>query len=235
MSDLINPCVDIAFKKIFGVEENKDLLISLINSIVDAEDQVDDVTLLNPYNPKNFPNDKLSILDIKAKSKTGKRYNIEMQITDDTDYDKRLLYHWARFYTDQLEQKEDYSLLKAIGIHILNFTSILDSPKYHNVFHIKERESNIPYFEDLQLHTIDLKKFSPNYQADLPELLVKVKNMLDLWIVFLTRNDLLHKDSLPKNLDVPELKKALHVLEVMNFNPQERDLYEDHLKWLRLR
>ena len=50
----ISPRVDLAFKKIFGVEENKDLLISLINSIVGTEDQVSDITLLNPYNPKNF-------------------------------------------------------------------------------------------------------------------------------------------------------------------------------------
>jgi predicted transposase/invertase (TIGR01784 family) len=53
----INPRVDIAFKKIFGVEENKDLLISLINSIVSEQDQVTDLTLLNPYNNKNFAND----------------------------------------------------------------------------------------------------------------------------------------------------------------------------------
>ena len=56
----ISPRVDIAFKKIFGVEENKDLLISLINSVVGSEDQVSDVTLLNPYNLKNFKTDKLS-------------------------------------------------------------------------------------------------------------------------------------------------------------------------------
>ncbi len=54
MSHKINPRVDIAFKKIFGTEDNKDLLISLINSIVGEEDQVVDVTLLNPYNQKNF-------------------------------------------------------------------------------------------------------------------------------------------------------------------------------------
>lgn len=63
----ITPRIDIAFKKIFGVEENKDLLISLINSIVSEEDRIADVILLNPYNPKNFMQDKLSILDIKAK------------------------------------------------------------------------------------------------------------------------------------------------------------------------
>ncbi|WP_016770329.1 PD-(D/E)XK nuclease family transposase [Rickettsia sibirica] len=70
----VNPRVDLAFKKIFGVEENKDLLISLINSIVSEKDQIVEVTLLNPYNPKNFKANKLSILDIKAKSKSSKRY-----------------------------------------------------------------------------------------------------------------------------------------------------------------
>ena len=50
----ISPRVDVAFKKIFGVEENKDLLISLINSIVSKEDQIVDLTLLNPYIRKTF-------------------------------------------------------------------------------------------------------------------------------------------------------------------------------------
>ena len=65
MSDMINPRVDVAFKKIFGVEENKDLLMSLINSIVSHEDQVDHIELLNPYNECNYSKDTLSILDIK--------------------------------------------------------------------------------------------------------------------------------------------------------------------------
>ena len=91
----INPRVDLAFKKIFGVEENKDLLIALIYSIVSDEDQLVDLTLLNPYNAKNFQNDKLSILDIKAQNHEGKLYNIEMQITDEKHYDKRALYYWG--------------------------------------------------------------------------------------------------------------------------------------------
>ena len=132
----ITPRVDIAFKKIFGVEENKDLLMLLINSIVSQEDQVADITLLNPYNPKNFKKDKLSILDIKAEGVDGKRFNIEIQISDEADYNKRALYYWAKLYTEQLKEAEDYGQLsKAIGIHILNFTSIPESDKYHNVFH----------------------------------------------------------------------------------------------------
>ena len=68
----VNPRVDLAFKKIFGVEENKDLLISFINSIVSEKDQIVEVMLLNPYNPKNFLKDKLSVLELKPKVKTAK-------------------------------------------------------------------------------------------------------------------------------------------------------------------
>ncbi|MCE3231714.1 MAG: hypothetical protein K0R52_1642 [Alphaproteobacteria bacterium] len=233
--ELIDPRVDLAFKKIFGVEENKDLLISLINSIVGQEDQVVDVTLLNPYNPRNFSKDKLSILDIKAKGADGKRYNIEIQITDDADYDKRALYYWGKLYTEQLRVAEDYSSLsKAIGIHILNFTSIPEVANYHNVFHIREEETGLVYFEDLELHTIELKKFSKDPRAELADIVALVKNSLDMWVAFLTRRDLLKKDKLPPKLDNPALKKALNVLDVMDFGDEEREAYESHLKWLRL-
>jgi len=231
----ISPRVDLAFKKIFGVEENKDLLISLINSIVGAEDQVSEVTLLNPYNPKNFKTDKLSILDIKATNQDGKRFNIEIQISDEADYDKRALYYWAKIYTEQLKVAEDYSKLsKAIGIHILNFTSIPEVKKYHNVFHITEKETGLLYFKDLELHTIELKKFSDSSDEELADIVAKVKNALDMWLAFLTRNDLLIADNLPKELNDPNLKKAINVLNVMNFTPEEREAYEDHLKWLRI-
>ena len=231
----ISPRVDIAFKKIFGVEENMDLLISLINSIVGEEDQVREVTLLNPYNAKNFRQDKLSILDIKAKGVDGKRYNIEIQISDEADYDKRALYYWAKLYTEQLKAGEDYSTLsKAIGIHILNLYSIPQVDRYHNVFHITEKETGFRYFKDLELHTIELKKFSKDSHVELADIVGMVKTSLDMWAAFLTRHDLLNRENLPSELDDPALKKALGVLDVMNFAPEEREAYEEHLKWLRM-
>lgn len=232
----INPRVDIAFKKIFGIEENKDLLISLINSVVGTEDQVIDVTLLNPYNQKNFKNDKLSVLDIKAVGNHGKRFNIEIQITDERDYDKRALYYWAKLYTEQLKASEDYSSLeKVIGIHLLNFTSLPQSKKYHNVFHITEKETGLTYFEDLELHTIELKKFADAISGTLKEIAVKVKTALDIWSAFLTKHELLTQvNQLPSRLNRPELKKALQVLDVMNFTEEEKEAYENHLKWLRI-
>jgi predicted transposase/invertase (TIGR01784 family) len=235
MKERISPRIDIAFKKIFGVEENKDLLISLINSVVSDEDQVADVTLLNPYNAKNFKTDKLSILDIKAKGMDGKQFNVEIQITDEADYDKRALYYWGKLYTEQLKTSEDYSKLnKTIGIHILNFTSITGTEKYHHAFHLTDEKTGLRYFKDIELHTIELNKFTKGQDEDINSLVAKVKTALDIWIAFLTRNDLLDPANLPKSLDNEKLKKALTVLEVMNFNEIEREAYEDHLKWFRV-
>ena len=231
----INPRVDLAFKKIFGTEGNKDLLISLINSIVGEEDQVVDITLLNPYNQKNFKNDKLSILDIKAEGSDGKKFNIEIQITDEADYDKRALYYWAKLYGDQLKESEDYSKLeKVIGIHILNFTSIPKSEKYHNTFSITEKETGLHYFKQLELHTIELKKFTDQLGKEFEDIGSKIQTSLDLWSAFLTRNDLLSTAKISQALDAAPIKKAIEVLNVMNFTKEEREAYEDHLKWLRI-
>lgn len=61
-----------------------------------------------------------------------------------------------------------------------------------------------------------------------------IKNSLDIWVAFLTRHDLLDKDHLPAVLNTPTLKKALSVLDIMNFGKEEREAYEDHLKWMRI-
>lgn len=235
--------VDIAFKKIFGVEENKDLLISLVNSIVSEEDQVVDLELLNPYNQKSFKKDKLSILDIKAKDKRGQLYNIEMQLSDEDDYDKRALYYWARVYAAQLEQAMNYSKLrKTIGIHILNFISIPNEEKYHSTFYLTEKETGYRFFKDMELHTIELRKFEKSGNniengGDVNELstyLSKIKTALDRWVTFLTKHDLLDANNLPKELADPAIKKALQTLDIMNFTQEEKQEYEEHLKWLRM-
>lgn len=151
------------------------------------------------------------------------------------DYDKRALYYWAKLYSAQLRKGDNYSdLNKAIGIHILNFTSILESKKYHNIFHVTEKDSDIPYFKDLELHTIELKKFCHNANEELNEFIKRVNNALDIWLAFLTRNDLLNKDNLPKVLDDATLKRAINILDVMNMTEEERIAYEEREDWLRL-
>ncbi|OQY08681.1 MAG: transposase [Fusobacteriia bacterium 4572_132] len=219
----INPRVDFAFKKLFGVEENKELLVDFINSIVSAEDKVSELTLLNPYNEKNFRNDKLSILDIKAKNINGKIYNIEMQITDQEYYNKRALYYWSRLYSSQLSSGINYdNLEKTIGINILNF-NCLDEEKYHNIYKLRNTKTNNEFIDDMEIHFIELEKYDE-----------KISTMLDRWVNFLKKADVYNKNILPKELEeVPTIKKAIDLLNNMNFTDDERESYEARLKWLR--
>jgi predicted transposase/invertase (TIGR01784 family) len=229
----LNPRIDIAFKKIFGVEENKDLLISLINSIVDPKDHVVEITLLNPYNPQNFKNDKLSILDIKAKGQDGKHFNIEMQITDEGDYSKRALYYWAKMYAEQIGTGGTYkSLCKTIGIHILNFSSIRDD-RYHHTFHICDTTTQDRHFDNFEMHTLELQKFAVDSE-DVTDLVKKIQSSLDIWMAFLTRNEVLVQNQLPPELNDCCLNKAIGVLDVMNLDALEREIYENRQKFLMI-
>jgi len=231
----INPRVDVAFKKIFGTEENKDLLISFINAVISEEEQIVSLTLLNPYNLEDFLNDKGSILDIKAKDAKGNLYDIEVQITDEGDYDKRALHYWAKLYSQQITKGAEYKTLsKAIGIHILNFTSIPDCPNYANRFVIMNSETKQRHFHDLELYTIELSKFSQGPNEDFNGLLAKIKTGLDRWAAFLTKAYCLDASNLPKELQDPHIKKAMSVLTEVHFNKTERDLYDSHLKWLMI-
>jgi predicted transposase/invertase (TIGR01784 family) len=219
---MLNPKVDLAFKKLFGVEENKDILMSFINSVVDEKDQVKDIILKNPYNDKNFKNDKLSILDVKAQDAiTDKWYNIEMQIVDQDYYDKRALYYWARLYIGQLGTGVIYSKLeKTICINILNFSCIEGEEDYHNIYKLHNTKSKNVFFDDLEIHFIELTKYHQ-----------EVRNLLDKWVLFLKDVDVFEKMS-DKLGEVDTIKKAVEVLEHMSLTKEERERYEARLGWL---
>ena len=221
----LNPRVDFVFKLIFGSEENKDILMSFINSVVSEEDQVQDLTLRNPFTSKSYQQGKLIVLDIRAIDVSGRHYNIEMQITDQLDYEKRALYYWSDIYAKQLSEGSKYSeLKKTIGIHVLNF-DLLDEPDFHNRYYVTNHKSKKRAFSDLELHTIELKKFDTE--------ITQVKTTLERWATFLNKAYTFKKDTLPPTLEDPMLKKAAHVLDTLNLDDEERLLYEGQLKWLR--
>ncbi|WP_010241139.1 Rpn family recombination-promoting nuclease/putative transposase, partial [Clostridium arbusti] len=89
----LNPKVDLLFKKLFASPENKDLLISFINSMLSEHEQISDIELKNPYNIANYRKGKMTILDIKAVDEKGVWYDIEMQLAEQSFYDKRAFYY----------------------------------------------------------------------------------------------------------------------------------------------
>lgn len=251
-----NACSDPVFKKIFGVEENKDLLIAFVNSVLDQKDQVKEIQLVNPYNDKNSRDSRTSILDIKAKSIDGRMLNIEVQVRYESNYNKRALYYWASLYAEQrlpsrkqcdenlrtnenseVQQnialprsyKEYSEFVKTILIHILGFNAISENKQYHNSFHIAGKNNHSSYFNNLlELHVIELKKFAPNPNEDFSSLMAKVGNSLDLWTAFLAENELFEEHK--KEIKDSNIQRAMEIVREMNFTKEEKELYEAYLK-----
>jgi len=69
--------------------------------------------LLNPFNEKDTADDKMSVLDIKARDRRGRQYNVEMQIVAPSTYPKRVLYYWAELHGQQMREGKPYGALEA--------------------------------------------------------------------------------------------------------------------------
>ena len=225
----LNPRVDFAFKKIFGSEENKDLLMALVNAVLPAEDQVQSLTLKNPYTLKSRETDKTAILDIRAVDTSGRHLNIEMQVADELGYEKRALFVWSEVYREQLKKGDIYEQLnRTISIHILNFT-LMDEPDYHNHYVILNKKSKKEAFSDLQLHTIELNKFEAAHGHE------HIKTALDRWVTFLTRAHDLSPAKMPTALKKDKhILKALDVLDSTVLTDEEYDIYRAHIAWVRM-
>src|SRR5437016_14486200 len=119
----IDPKVDYAFKHLLGREATRPILINVLESVLQpsAGHHIQDIELLNPFNPKEGLDDKLSILDIKARDQNGRHFNIEMQMLAFRAYRKRILYYFCKFHQQQLQEGSAYSDLKpTISISFLN-------------------------------------------------------------------------------------------------------------------
>src|SRR5579863_8478665 len=110
----IDPKVDYAFKYLLGRDSTRGILIDVLNKVLGLPpgQQIRDIELLNPFNLQEADDDKLSILDIKARDETGRQFNLEMQMLPYPDYIKRLIYYCCRLHQGQLHQGEDYGLLR---------------------------------------------------------------------------------------------------------------------------
>ncbi len=102
----IDPKIDCVFKALLGAESNRALLIHFLNAILASalDAPITWVDILNPYNEKEFLNDKLSIVDVKARDQRDRLHQIEIQLLTHRDLLARILYTWADLYRSQLHR-----------------------------------------------------------------------------------------------------------------------------------
>ncbi|XP_075235385.1 uncharacterized protein LOC142332682 [Lycorma delicatula] len=229
----LNPTVDIVFKKLFGVEKNSDLLMEILNSIISEEHQLQELSIINGYDMIYYKIDKLNLLEVEGKGKNGRRYRFQIELLEDGIYNNKGLDDWSTKFSNRIEDSLYFvDVYKGIGIHFLFSDCIKNNSNYHNIFPITE-EVGVQFFTDIEIHTIELHKFAKMFNGrNINELVEQIKTPLDKWMIFLTKQKLINRFSLPKELSNCKFRKALLELHNLNLNVEESHLYDRHQNFL---
>ena len=225
--------VDYAFKRVFGKNGNESILKDLLESILNIE--IKSITIQNPEIPKNMKDGKVGILDVRAELNGDEITEVEMQVQDQHNIDKRSPTYLTKIYSDQLKEGEQYiEVKKVVVINILNF-NYYKRNSYHSVARMifeesKENEKvDLGYIvedkyatKDLEMHFIELPKFR---KKD-PDM----SNKLEQWLCLICDEEDKIKMAESKN---EEIEKAKKELEKLAMNPEDRELYELRLKAIR--
>ena len=222
MKGLLDPKMDFVFKNIFGSEKNSKILISFLNATLKPKDLITSVEIKNTDLNKGYIEDKFSRLDVKATTSNEEIINIEMQLKNEYNMIKRSLYYWSKLYSEQLNEGEDYSILKrTICINILNF-KYLKTRKFHSAYRLKEIYSNEELTDVAEIHFIEIPKLEDGSDE---------KDMLVPWIEFLKDPE----SEKVRNLEmsIEEIRQAKDELIKMSNDDTQRELYEMRAKTLK--
>ena len=219
----ISPQNDFAFKRIFGDEQHKEVLISFLNSVLDlsGEREVVEVQIVDPYQVPRLKQFKETILDIKATCQSGRQFIVEMQVEHQHHFYKRALYYSSKAYTEQLRIGVDFTELKPVYfIGVLNFEAIPGS-RYLSRHIILDEETQEQHIRDFEFCFIELPKFT-KHESEL-------QSIVDKWIFFL--KNLGTKDGDDKDFSRifasdPPLLRALDIALYHSLSEDELYVYE---------
>lgn len=214
-----DPTNDVAFKKIFGSEGKKIILISFLNAILDfrGEREIEEVEIANPYQVPKIEELKNTLLDIKARARNGEHFIVEMQVEKDIAFAKRSLYYTAKSYVEQLDGGEHYHQLnKVYFIGILNF-SIFRNDSYLSRHLILDKETLKQEIKDFEFAFIELPKFRRKID--------ELQDDAQRWIYFIRNASGI--EMIPEEFENKEaFLEAFAIAEQFRWNKKEMEVYD---------
>jgi predicted transposase/invertase (TIGR01784 family) len=221
----IKPTVDFAFKRIFGSPENSPSLIGLLNAILDFPDPIEEVEILNPFSYQEFAEDKLIVLDVRARDSAGRWLNIEMQVSVYAGLLQRLTYYACSLYVDQLEAGQNYGTLRpAISICLLNKLLFADSDQPHFRFQLIDVPSGRLLSNSIEVHTVELTKYN------LDESTIREAKAIEQWAFFLLFADQYDPQRLRDLLPSVAFERAIATAEIISAKTEDRVMYDQREK-----
>lgn len=221
----INPYTDFGFKKLFGTEMNKDLLISFLNALFSGSaNEIEDVRYLNGENLGDGYDDRRSVFDVYCSASDGSRFIVEMQKAEQTYFKDRSVYYATTPIRQQAPKgKWNYHLENVYTVGILNFefpNNEYPANSYRHEIKLKDVEDNHVFYDKLTFFYLEMPKF--NKTED------ELVTMFDKWM-FVLRNlsRLLNR---PKALQDRIFDKLFRQAEIAKYSDAERRQYESSLK-----
>ena len=217
----VNPYTDFGFKKLFGTEMNKELLISFINSLLHGEETIKELTYLNTEHLGSSEADRKAVFDVYCENERGEKILVEMQRGEQQFFKDRSLYYATFPIREQGKRGEwDYQLKAVYVIGILNFTfDDEDENYYHHEVQLMDKRTHKVFYNKLTFIYLEMPKFNKREE--------ELKDMFDKWL-FVLRN-LTRLMERPKALQERIFTKLFEAAEIAKFSQTEYRAYEDSL------
>ena len=221
----VNPFTDFGFKKLFGAEPNKDILIDFLNQILPGKHKIKDLTYAQTERLGNSEIDRKAIFDLYCIGENGERFIVEMQKAKQNYFKDRSVFYSSFTIQEQAQKGEwNFKLAAVYLIGILDFVFSEDEAE-HTVRHeIQLKDQNCKVFYD-KLVYIYLEM--PNFKKTEDEL----QTNFDKWMYVLQQ--LPNLQSRPQALQEKVFQKLFEAAEIAKFTRDEQNGYESSLKYYR--
>ncbi|WP_264687926.1 Rpn family recombination-promoting nuclease/putative transposase [Wolbachia endosymbiont (group A) of Sympetrum striolatum] len=230
LSKFLDPRNDLCFKKIFGTEKNKNILIHFLNDILGFAEAsaIQEVEFLSTIMDPKIASDKQSIVDVLCKDSIGNRFVIEMQLARDKGFEKRAQLYAAKAYSRQLDKSGNYiDLKKVFFIAISNCNLLPEEVGYISTHNIRDIKTNGHYLKDFQFVFIELPKFTKSKVEQL-------ESIVDRWLFFFKYAEETTDEDLKKIAEkAPIIKLAYDELDKFRWNEKDLVAYEERIMDLR--
>jgi len=207
---------DVIFRLFFADERNLEELTCFLKSVVKLpEGDYSVLEVSDPHLLREFDGDKLAIVDVKLKTRSGKIVHIEIQLQVTPALQRRIVYYGAKLITEQIGSGDDYEKIKkVISIIITEEKLIPKSERYHHRFTMYDPGAGVELTDIIEIHTIELGKLPPDTDGT---------ELYD-WACFIAASS--EEEMAVVAERNPQVGKAVMKFRELSADERARDLYE---------
>ncbi len=225
----VNPFTDYGFKRLFGEEPNKDLLLDFLNELLHSEQgKITQLTYLKSDKLGSSEDDRKAIFDLYCENEKGDKFIVELQKTKQKFFKDRTVYYSTFPIRESARRGSswDFELNAIYTVAILDFVFDEDKDQTDKYFYnvkLSDIETNKVFYDKLTFVYLEMPKFNKNIK--------ELENNFEKWM-YVIRN--LNKlDRIPEELKDGIFLRLFEVAEIAKFTPAEVRNYEDSLKAYR--